>query len=626
MNNKVEITIDNKKIMVDENITIMQACDQLDIQIPRFCYHARLSVSGNCRMCMVEIDGQKKPVTSCTTKVQAGQVIKTQSQLVKQARKDVMELLLANHPLDCPLCDQAGECDLQDLSVGCGSDKGQYSYTKRTVEEPDLGPYIQTFMNRCIHCMKCTRFSEEIAGKQEIAALFKGDGTIITNYNNPIKSNLSGNMIDLCPVGALTNKLAKYKARPWELTKYATIDVLDSICPSIYADVKNNQVIRIRARENDKINQEWISDFSRFCIDGITNNRILAPRVKQENVSWTDAFDEILENLQEINPKNITAYVGNFQAVEDLFSFKQFINSIGVNKIKLLSNSSNLEKSKVCFATTIQQMEQAGFILNIGVDLEQKSPVLKSRLFQKNINISDLYYDIKVSDKDVIRLKESNNSIILADADAILNHVDSDDIINYLQTLAEQTNSKVNFFSQYSGFINAVDIIQNNIKDENQNNDVLFIYGVENLDEELLNKAKCIIYIGTHENSISKKASIVLPSVTFYEKNSLWNNVEGFVQEPKAVIEPYAESKVDWKIWRALSEFTGTSLKYNNLEELRVELALNNQNYSQENIQEVTHKNIVVDNFDIKKIEKAKLSNTMALREINPILSNSEYK
>lgn len=620
MTDLVKLTIDNNEIEVPKGTSILRACELADIQVPRFCYHSRLSIAGNCRMCLVELDGAPKPVASCAFPVAEGQVIRTQSQIAKDARKDVMEFLLANHPLDCPLCDQGGECDLQDFSMGCGTDKGNFSLEKRTVNNPDLGPYIETFMNRCIHCMRCVRFSEEISGKNEIGGLFRGGEKVITNSENgPVTSNLSGNMIDLCPVGALTSKPGKYSARSWELQKHETTDVLDSILPSIYADTKDNKILRIRARENESINQEWISDLTRFSYDGIYKNRIESPLVNGEKSTWNKAFDEILEDLHEVNPKKVAALVGDSLSVEDIYSFKEFFTkTVGSNNIDYRANGFNLKtfnKSNVTFETSIEDIEKSDTIIFVGADLNEDSPVLNSRIFQqslqRNMNIfnigeklKDYAYKIEelgdspqiiLDDNKVLvsALKKSKNANIIVDIDLVLSRTDSAGILNALDNLKEQYGVKLNFYSSKAGFINAVDIFGestdlNNkqlLKSlEKEEIEVLFVYNEENIDPEIARKAKVLVYIGTHHNSISKISDIILPTVTHTEKNSLWNNVEGRVVEVKASTLPKFDSKVDWKIFRALSEFIGEKLNFNTLEELRLELANNKCSYKKESL------------------------------------------
>lgn len=609
MTDLVKLTIDNKEIEVPKGTSILRACELADVQVPRFCYHSRLSIAGNCRMCLVELDGAPKPVASCAFPVAEGQVVRTQSQIAKDARKSVMEFLLANHPLDCPLCDQGGECDLQDFSMGCGTDKGSFSLEKRTVNNPDLGPYVETFMNRCIHCMRCVRFSDEIAGKNEIGGLFRGGEKIITNAENgEVTSNLSGNMIDLCPVGALTSKPAKYKFRTWELKKHESVDVLDSILPSVYIDTNNNKVIRIRARENDLINQEWISDLTRFSYDASIENRIKTPLVKSNETTWHKAFDEILEDLHETNPSNVAALVGDNLALEDIHSFKQFMNvTVGSNKIDYRSNGFSLKdfnKSNVTFETTIADVDNADMILFIGTDLQNQSPVLNSRIFQqtrtRNIEVFNIGQQVeqtyKVNELGVSAqvltegnkalekaFKAAKNAIIFVDVENVLSRTDAAGILNAIDDLKAKYNAKVNFFSVNAGFINAVDVLGTNtdinykqlVKSlDKEEVEILFVYGNTKLDVETARKAKNLVYIGTHHNEISKVADIVLPTATHFEKNSLYNNVEGSIIEVNATILPQYEARVDWKVFRALSEFVGQKLDFDTLSELREQLEL----------------------------------------------------
>lgn len=660
MTDLVKLTIDNKQIEVPKGTSIMRACELVGVQVPHFCYHSRLSIAGNCRMCLVELDGAPKPVASCAFPVGEGQVIRTQSQIAKDARKAVMEFLLANHPLDCPLCDQGGECDLQDFSMGCGSDRSEFKLEKRTVNSPDLGPYIETFMNRCIHCMRCVRFSDEIAGKNEIGGLFRGGEKIITNAEQgPVTSNLSGNMIDLCPVGALTSKPAKYTYRSWELAKNETIDVLDSILPSIYADTKENKVMRIRGRENDAINQEWISDLTRFSYDGLYNGRIEAPKVKGQTVSWTKAFDEILEDLHETNPKNIAGLVGSSLAAEDLYSFKEFmLKTVGSKNIDMLErlNLKQFNKGNVTFGSTITDIDNADAILFVGTDLENDSPVLNSRIFQQTksrdikifnigVKLDDYSYNIKhlsntpnvlLEEIKVLKtaFKKAKTPFIFIDVESVLARSDAAAIIAKVEDLAVEFNAKINFFSKKSGLINAVDILGDATAMETKqiiktldagDIETLFVYGAYDLDDKIARKAKNLIYIGSHENSISKIADIVLPSVTFTEKNSLWNNVEGRVLESKAITLPYKESRVDWKIWRALSEFIGEGLPFNNLQELRDGLSKENNSYNKENIGKVIKENKAENKTTAKINSKELACLKKAAKFYSEISTNSKF-
>ena len=661
MTDLVKLTIDNKEIEVPKGTSILQACEMVDIQVPRFCYHSRLSIAGNCRMCLVELEGAPKPVASCAFPVAEGQVIRTQSQIAKDARKSVMQFLLANHPLDCPLCDQGGECDLQDFSMKCGSDRSEFSLEKRTVNNPDLGPYIETFMNRCIHCMRCVRFSDEIAGKNEIGGLFRGGEKVITNNENgPVTSNMSGNMIDLCPVGALTSKPAKYKYRSWELKANETVDVLDSILPSIYADTNNNQIVRIRARENEAINQEWISDLSRFSYDGIYNNRIQAPMVAGNQVEWAQAFDEILEDLHETSPNKIAALVGDNLAVEDLYSFKQFLNkTVGTDNIDFKTNGFNLNsfnKANVTFENTIAEIDNVDTILFIGTDLQAQSPVLNSRIFQqtrnRKVNLHSIGQDcegetlkinnlsktsnILLEDFNAVKsvFEGSENAAIIVDVETVLTRTDADGILNAINKL-KSANVKVNFYSSKAGFINAVDIIGDktamNTKQilkavEKEEIEILFVYGNSNIDADLARKAKNLVYIGTHNNAVSQVADIVLPTVTFTEKNSLFNNVESRVVESKALTLPVGQSRVDWKVFRALSEFVGEKLNFNTLAELREQLAEEKPCYKSENIGLVACKEDYIFDESAENINKKALTEVdQNVKALNDISLNSRY-
>tara|TARA_Y100001960_G_C14733719_1_gene859063 strand:- start:556 stop:2088 length:1533 start_codon:yes stop_codon:yes gene_type:complete len=508
--------------------------------------------------------------------------------------------------------------------------------------------------------MRCVRFSDEIAGKNEIGGLFRGGEKIITNSDQgPVTSNLSGNMIDLCPVGALTSKPAKYTYRTWELTKNETVDVLDSILPSTYTDTKDDKVIRIRARENEAINQEWISDLTRFSYDGLYTNRLVEPTVNGQAVTWHKAFDEILEDLHEVNPKNIAALVGNGLAVEDIYSFKEFMKlTAGSNNIDYANKPALKEfnKANVTFENTIADIDNADAILFVGTDLDNHSPVLNSRIFQQtskrkvevfNIGaeLKDYAYAVKelgttpqvlLDEQKALNkaLDKAKNAVIFVDVEEVLTRTDAAGILAKLDEMKEQFSAKLNFFTKSAGLINAVDVMPNttdmNYKQitkalEHDEIDILFVYGSQDIDAKLARKAKNLVYIGTHENELSKAADIVLPTATFTEKNSLWNNVEGRIVEVKAVTMPYQEARVDWKIWRALSEFVGEKLPFDNLNELREKLAVENNSYKTENIGLIVKPEYIVDK-KATTVNKKDLENSkVKVKFTNEISKNSKF-
>ena len=406
--------VNGKEIEFEEGMTVLQACEIAKVEIPRFCYHEKLSIAGNCRMCLVELEKSPKPVASCAMPALDGMNIKTNTPFVEKARKGVMEFLLANHPLDCPVCDQGGECDLQDQSMYYGIDKSRFKENKRDVPDKNMGPLIKTQMTRCIHCTRCIRFATEIAGVTEIGAIGRGENMEITTYlEKSMQSELSANVIDLCPVGALTSKPYAFEARPWELKKTESIDVMDAVGSNIRVDTYGWEVKRILPRLNEEINEEWISDKTRYSCDGLLKQRLDTPYIRENNVlvktSWEKAIEKISQKLNEINPNNIGGHIGDMVSIENIFAFKNFLNSIGVKNIewrekKFYINSS--EKMNYIFNTSINEIENADLIILVGTNPRLEATMLNARIrkaFLKNNlqiwsfgNPGDISYDYKI--------------------------------------------------------------------------------------------------------------------------------------------------------------------------------------------------------------------------------------
>ena len=388
------ITINNKEIEFENGMTVMQACELTGIEIPRFCYHDKLSIAGNCRMCLVEMEKSPKPIASCAMPAAEGMKILTNTKNVENARKGVMEFLLINHPLDCPICDQGGECDLQDQALHYGFDKSRYEENKRAVKNKHLGPLVSTIMTRCIHCTRCVRFSTEVAGVDDLGLLGRGESAEITTYlEKTIKSELSGNVIDLCPVGALTSKPYAFKARPWELNKTESIDVFDAMGSSIRIDTLGKKTLRVLPRINEEINEEWISDKSRFAIDGLSKQRIDTPYLLKDGKLVIAEWDEVLGNItQEISKRgkeNTLALSGKFTDIETLFSAKYFLQSLGSNyfdcrydNVQFIEN----QRASYLFNSSIQEIDNADAILLIGTNPRWEACVLNARIRKAYIN------------------------------------------------------------------------------------------------------------------------------------------------------------------------------------------------------------------------------------------------
>ncbi len=383
-----KITIDKKEIEFEKGITVLQACEIAGVEIPRFCYHDRLSIAGNCRMCLVEMDKSPKPIASCAMPASEGMIIRTNTELIKKARKGVMEFLLINHPLDCPICDQGGECDLQDQALHYGFDRSRYEENKRAVKNKYMGPLVSTIMTRCIHCTRCIRFATEIGGIDEIGMLGRGENVEITTYlEKTIKSELSGNVIDLCPVGALTNKPYAFQARPWELNKSETIDVFDAMGSNIRVDSLGKKTLRVLPILNEEINEEWISDKSRFAIDGLSKQRIDTPYVRENNklieADWDYSLKKIISELNIRNKEKTTAISGKFTDVETLYATKKFLELLGSDYYECRYDNVQIKKDhreSYLFNSSIQQLDNADAILIVGSNPRWEAPVLNTRI------------------------------------------------------------------------------------------------------------------------------------------------------------------------------------------------------------------------------------------------------
>ena len=614
------ITINHKEVEFENGMTVMQACELVGIEIPRFCYHDKLSIAGNCRMCLVEMEKSPKPIASCAMPAAEGMKILTNTKNVENARKGVMEFLLINHPLDCPICDQGGECDLQDQALHYGFDKSRYEENKRAVKNKHLGPLVSTIMTRCIHCTRCVRFSTEVAGVDDLGLLGRGESAEITTYlEKTIKSELSGNVIDLCPVGALTSKPYAFKARPWELNKTESIDVFDAMGSSIRIDTLGKNTLRVLPRMNEEINEEWISDKSRFAIDGLSKQRIDIPYLLKDGKLVIAEWDEVLVNItQEISKRgkeNTLALSGKFTDIETLFSAKYFLQSLGSNyfdcrydNVQFIEN----QRASYLFNSSIQEIDNADAILLIGTNPRWEACVLNARIRKAYINNDckigligkklDLTYKyVHLSDSiehinDLLNnnspfsevLKNSKKSLIIIGNSAI-NYRDGKEVLNVCSEIAKKYNVANNNFNGFNilqqdiskvgaidiGFYNQ-DFAQNfdqNIKNHiNKFNPVVFLLSSDEINHSILEGA-FIVYLGHHGDDLAQLADIVLPSPAYTEKSSTYMNMEGRVLQTTRCYHPLGASKEEWKIFRALSNNFSQKLKFNNLSELRNEIS-----------------------------------------------------
>jgi len=617
-----KIIIDGKDFEVEENLSIIQACEVSGVEIPRFCYHEKLSVAGNCRMCLVDIEDARgmspKPVASCAMQVSDGLKIHTKTQRVKKAREGVMEFLLINHPLDCPICDQGGECDLQDQSVAYGLGGSRYEQNKRSVENKDMGPFIKTEMNRCIHCTRCVRFSTEVSGSDEIGAIGRGRDMEITTYLDiAVKSELSGNVIDLCPVGALTSKPYAFSARPWELKQTESIDVMDAVGSNIRIDTKGNKVMRVLPRNNDEVNEEWISDKTRFFWDGLSLQRIDKPYLRENGklrqVSWKKAIDVASDKLLNTNPKKIASITGDLVSIESIYSIKKLMDFIKSPNTECRQDGSKINggREKWLFNSKLSGIDVSDGCLLIGTNPRIEAALINSRIIRKSKeknysigllgNKSELNYnyDYLGDDPSIIydlidnknpfceKLSEMNKPIMIIGQGALKGD-EGEDYLNLCIELANNYNFLKNDWNGFNvlhtaasrpgameiGFLpkeRGKDLDQ--IIDGYKKGDIstLFLLGADEI--EISEKTDCfVIYQGHHGDKGANIADLILPSPSFNEQNGLFINTEGRIQESIRATFPIGEAKEDWEIISLISKKMGLENIDNSFEDLRSSL------------------------------------------------------
>ena len=615
-----KIIIDNKEIEFENGITVLQACEIAGKEIPRFCYHDRLSIAGNCRMCLVEMEKSPKPIASCAMPAADGMIIKTNTDLIKKARNGVMEFLLINHPLDCPICDQGGECDLQDQALHYGFDKSRYQENKRAVKNKSMGPLVSTVMTRCIHCTRCVRFATEVAGVDDLGLLGRGENAEITTYlEKTIKSELSGNVIDLCPVGALTSKPYEFKARPWELKKTETIDVFDAMGSSIRIDSLGKKAFRVLPLLNEEINEEWISDKSRFAIDGLSKQRIDTPYIRENDklseVNWDLVLNKIIQEISKRGKENTLALNGKLTDIETIYSAKTFLESIGSNfydcrfdNVQFIEN----ERSSYIFNSSIQEIDNSDAILLVGTNPKWEAAVLNSRirktflnnncqigLIGNKINLNYNYVhlseninylnDISEGKSDFCEiLKNAKKSLIIIGNSAI-NEDDGEDILSTCAHIAKKykiVNENFNGFNILQQNISKVGALElgfyNNKFSKNfneklknhivKNKPLVFLLGSDEIERSIFDNSY-VVYLGHHGDESAQFADIILPTPAYTEKSSTFINLEGRVLQTTRCFHPLKESKEEWKIFRALSNHFSSNLKFNNLSELREEIS-----------------------------------------------------
>lgn len=604
MSDLKKIIIDGQEVEVDGAMTLLQACEVADVEVPRFCYHERLTIAGNCRMCLVEVvGGPPKPAASCAMQVRDvrggrnGELpeIKTTSPMVKKAREGVMEFLLINHPLDCPICDQGGECDLQDQAMAYGVDFSRFREPKRAVDNLDLGPLVETTMTRCISCTRCVRFTTEVAGITQMGQTGRGEDAEITSYlNETLDSELQGNIIDLCPVGALTSKPYAFTARPWELMKTETIDVMDALGSNIRVDTKGREVMRILPRNHDEVNEEWISDKTRFVWDGLRRQRLDQPYVRKSGklkpATWDEAFSAINKAL---DGKKISAIAGDLVSVEAMFALKKMVNNLGGNTECRVDDAKLPIDNRAAYAGTakITDIDDAQTIYLLGTNPRTEAPVLNARVrkaYMNGANIKligdpiDLTYDydhigndrksleLLISDETANGSSE-NKSLIILGQGALL-EADGEAVLASAQKLAKITNSKLLILHTAAARVGGMDIgfnTKGGINVALKGADVIFNLGADQVE---LPETAFVIYQGSHGDRGAHRANVILPSATYTEESGIFVNTEGRVQLAERASFPPGQAKENWAILRALSAVLDVKLPFDNLNSLRTEL------------------------------------------------------
>ncbi|MCC3860861.1 NADH-quinone oxidoreductase subunit NuoG [Pseudemcibacter aquimaris] len=607
------LTIDGIEVEVDNGTTVLQAAEQAGVEIPRFCYHERLSIAGNCRMCLVEVTpGPPKPAASCALPAGDGMEVKTNTEKVRKFREGVMEFLLINHPLDCPICDQGGECDLQDQSVAYGVGDSRYLEKRRIVKEKYMGPLIRTIMTRCIHCTRCVRFADEIAGVPSLGAIGRGENMQITTYQEQaFASEMAGNVVDLCPVGALTSKPYTFKARPWELKNTETIDVHDALGSNVRIDSRGSAVMRALPRIHEDVNEEWISDKTRHAVDGLAKNRLDRPYVKVDGklqeATWAEAFEAIAAKVNGLKSGEIAGLVGDLNDAESMYAMKSLIASLG-GEVESRQDGSKLgakHRAGYLFNSGVSGIDEADAILIVGSNTRLESPVLNARIRQrwltrdcKIANVGpavDLTYkidqlgdsasvlgDILDGKNDFAKvLKDAKKPMIILGAGA-LNRDDSLAIIKAAHDIADKygmISDDWNGFNVLHTAASRVAALDMGLVTEGgiegvlngaEKGDIKVVYnmGADELDTSRLANA-FVIYQGSHGDEGVKNADVILPGVAYTEKPGTYLNTEGRVQVAQRAIFGPGEAREDWTIFRALSEALGKTLPYDNIIQLR---------------------------------------------------------
>jgi NADH dehydrogenase (ubiquinone) Fe-S protein 1 len=613
---KIEVFVDGRSILVDPGTTVIQACAMVGVEIPRFCYHDRLSIAGNCRMCLVEVEKSPKPVAACAMPVMKGWNIKTDSPMTKKAREGVMEFLLVNHPLDCPICDQGGECDLQDQSMTFGSDRSRFEDNqfsgKRAVEDKNIGPLIKTIMTRCIHCTRCIRFANEVAGVEDLGTTGRGgDMQVGTYVEKMFKSELSGNVIDLCPVGALTSKPYAFTARPWELRRVDSIDVLDAVGCNISVNTRSGEVMRILPRMNEDINEEWISDKTRFAYDGLKRQRLTTPMQRSTDgklvpCTWEEAFLTIADQMDAVSGHEMAAVAGGLVDVESLVALKDLFNRFSSENLFTEESfpgegAGGDLRSNYIMNTGIAGIEDADVLLLVGTNPRFEAPLVNTRIRKSWINNDlrvalvggrvDLTYSYEHLGESPLVLSDIINgkhqfSKVFANAkrpmvivgNSALQDTNGAALLSAVTTVANQCAANaennwrvLNVLQRVASQVGALDIGYKAGFGSLSDVKMLYLMGADVglISRDSLPKDCLIVYQGHHGDHGAPLADVILPGAAYTEKTATFVNTEGRAQQTRRAVNPPGNAREDWKIIRALSEVCGETLPYDELSELR---------------------------------------------------------
>lgn len=634
-----KLTVNGTEVEVPAGASVLQACEEAGAEVPRFCYHERLSIAGNCRMCLVEMERSPKPVASCAMPAGDGMVIRTDTDMVKKAREGVMEFLLINHPLDCPICDQGGECDLQDQAMAFGHHSSRYDENKRAVEDKYMGPLVNTIMTRCIHCTRCVRFSTEVAGVTDMGLLGRGENAEITTYlEKALDSELSANVIDLCPVGALTSKPYAFVARPWELRKTETIDVMDALGSNIRVDARGSEVLRVLPRLHEEVNEEWISDKTRYACDGLKRQRLDRPYLRKDGklqpVSWDDAFAAIAARMKGLKGAEIAAIAGDTVDVESMFALKGLMTALGSPNLDCRQDGAKLDattRAGYLFNATIAGIEEADAILIVGANPRWDAAVLNARIRKRwlegglkvgligaPVDLTYKYDHLGAGPQTLTEVADGKNAFasVLKDAKkpmiilgmGALTREDGAAVLAIARKIAESTGMVVaastdedgnevpgwNGFSVLHtaasrvggldlGFLPGGDgadvpgIIEGASKGAIK---AVYLLGADEIDTQRLGDA-FVIYQGHHGDRGAHRADVILPGAAYTEKDGLYVNTEGRVQMGLRASFPPGEAREDWAIVRALSAHLGNALPYDSLEQLRIALRKTNEIFTE---------------------------------------------